>query len=440
MDKLILGDVGKHRVNNDSFYTSNVMGDVLTAGAMTRYSYALFQVVFLLSALFFCAQAEAHNRSQSFSSWDINGDSLDVVFTVKAREVTRLPPLEGGLKTLDALLTAHLQRSIKVESGDQFCQSNGEPVSLPAATGYVRAKWSFSCVDQGDRTLHMDSFFSVASSHVHYAQVAFAEEVPEQYLFTDDQRSQVVNRFSSRIETFHHAFLQYAELGINHIFSGLDHIAFLLALMLLLRRLRDVVWMVSGFTLGHSITLSLAVLGLVEPDILLVEALIGFTIALVAVENLGAITRANRQLSYAVVAALSGLGLMSYLWGGSLTPLAIFGLIVFTLAYLPLSKNRSEAVAMRPFLTLVFGLIHGFGFAGLLSEIGLPEQRYLSALAGFNVGVELGQLIIVGAAWYLVSCARRFELIKNFRAIVDGASAILLAVGSYWFVVRSFAL
>jgi len=434
------GAVYENTLNSESLYNHHLLSAALTGGALKRYGLALLQAVFLLSALFCCLPAEAHNRSQSFSSWDINGDTLNVIFTVKAREVTRLPPLEGDFKTLDALLTAHLQHSIKVDSGGQFCQSNGEPISLPAAKGYVRARWSFSCADQGDRTLHLDSFFSVASSHVHYARVAFAEEMAEQYLFTDDQRSQVVNRFSSRIETFHHAFLQYAELGIEHIFSGLDHIAFLLALMLLLRRLRDVVWMVTGFTLGHSITLSLAVLGLVEPDVVLVEALIGFTIALVAVENLGAITRANRQLSYAVVAALLGLGLISWVWGGSLTPMATLGLIVFTLAYLPLSKNPSEAVAMRPFLTLVFGLVHGFGFAGLLSEIGLPDQRFLSALAGFNVGVELGQLMIVGSVWYLVSRARRLEWIKNFRSIVDGASAILLAVGCYWFVVRSFAL
>ena len=84
------------------------------------------------------------------------------------------------------------------------------------------------------------------------------------------------------------SFGAYVALGVEHILIGVDHIAFLLALLILCRRPREVVLMVTGFTLGHSITLTLAVLGVVEPHAPVIEALIGFTIALVAVENVGA--------------------------------------------------------------------------------------------------------------------------------------------------------
>ena len=408
-------------------------------GLLMRFRIPIVSVV-LLAMLVFGTQAEAHNRSQSFSTWFITGDVLQVVFTVKAREVTRLVPLEGELKSLNALLKSHLQHSLYVDSGRQNCRAQGSPTSIPAAEGYVRAKWTFKCPGHGDRTLQIDSFFPVASSHVHYAQVAFGEEMPEQYLFTDDLRRQVVSRSARRIDTFHHAFLRYARLGGEHIFSGLDHIVFLLALMLLFRRVGEVIWMVSGFTVGHSITLSLALLGWVEPDAVLVEALIGFTIALVAVENVGAITRASRRLSYSVVVVLGIMGLISVGWGRGLPLLTIVGLILFTLAYLPQSGSSDSSMTLRPFLTLVFGLIHGFGFAGVLSDIGLPEQRFLSGLAGFNVGVELGQLAIVGSFWFLVKYARMIASVSNFRMFVNIASTVLLGIGSYWFVARSFAL
>jgi len=396
-------------------------------------------VIVVFVPLVFCIKAEAHNRSQSFSSWVIDGDVIKVVFTVKAREITRLPPLEGKIKSLNNLLISHLKNSISVDSGGQSCQGLRNPISLPAATGFVRAAWTFNCKSERSRTLQIDSFFPIASSHVHYAQVAYGEEMPEQYLFTDNQRSHVVSRFSSHIKTFNHAFMQYAELGMKHIFSGLDHIVFLLALMLVFRHFREVIWMVSGFTIGHSITLSLAVLGWVQPDIILVEALIGFTIVLVAVENIGAITQENRKLSYSIVTVLAILGLISVAWGRGLPILTIFGLIVFTLAYFSLSHSRQGTTRIRPFLTLVFGLIHGFGFAGILSEIGLPEERFLSALVGFNVGVELGQLMIVVMFWYLIKYARVITPVRNFSMFVPVASSLLIGLGSYWFVARGFS-
>jgi hypothetical protein len=396
-------------------------------------------VIVVLAPLLFCVKAQAHNRSQSFSSWVIDGDVIKVVFTVKAREITRLPPLEGKTNSLNNLLISHLKNSLSVGSGGQSCQGLRTPISLPAATGFVRAAWTFNCNSEGSRTLQIDSFFPIASSHVHYAQGAYGKEMPDQYLFTDHQRSHGVRRFSSHIETFNHAFMQYAELGVKHIFSGLDHIVFLLAIMLVFRNFREVIWMVSGFTIGHSITLSLAVLGWVEPDIVLVEALIGFTIALVAVENIGAITQENRKLGYSIATVLAILGLISVAWGRGLPILTIFGLIVFTLAYFSLSHSRQSSTRIRPFLTLVFGLIHGFGFAGILSEVGLPEQRFLSALVGFNVGVELGQLIIVVMFWYLVKYARVIASVRDFGMFVPIASSLLIGLGSYWFVARGFS-
>ena len=390
-------------------------------------------------ALIFAACAEAHNRSQSFSSWTFSDEKLEMVFTVKAREVTRLPPLEGELLSLEALLVAHLQHNIGVHTDQDVCPAVGIPAALAAAPGYVRVRWVFQCPMAAIKTIRNDTFFAVAPSHVHYARIAVGEKLPEEYLFTENVRQHEVAPVNTPMDSFYRAFVQYTALGMAHIFGGLDHIAFLIALILLFRQLREVIWMVSGFTIGHSITLSFAALGLVVPNISVIEALIGFTIALVALENIGAVTKTNRQLSYGVTAALGFMALASIAWGRGLPLLTLAGLVLFTLAYLPLSGSQHSAARMRPLLTLAFGLIHGFGFASVLSEIGLPENRLVTALAGFNLGVELGQVLIVCAVWYTAQLVHRIGLIQDYRTWLDTASAGLCGLGSYWFVARSFA-
>lgn len=405
---------------------------------ITQPRFFLTCVVTVLT-LSFAACAEAHNRSQSFSSWTISDEKLEMVFTVKAREVTRLPPLEGELQSLEALLLAHLQHNISVHADKNVCPAVGLPTALFAAPGYVRASWAFQCPTAAIKTIRNDTFFAVAPSHVHFARIAFGDKLPQEYLFTENARRHEVAAVNTPMHSFYRAFVQYTALGVEHIFGGLDHIAFLVALLLLFRQLREVIWMVSGFTVGHSITLSLSALGVLVPNISIIEALIGFTIALVALENIGAITGANRQLSYAVAAVLGIMALVSITWGGGLPLLTVSGLALFTLAWLPLSGSQRSAARMRPLLTLAFGLIHGFGFASVLSEIGLPANRLITALAGFNLGVELGQVLIVSAVWYTALWVRRTGLIQNYRTWLDTASAALCGLGSYWFIARSFA-
>ncbi|MFT5483804.1 MAG: hypothetical protein ACI9GW_002463 [Halieaceae bacterium] len=391
-------------------------------------------------SLLFGVTADAHNRSQSFSSWTVAGDRLEMVFTVKAREVTRLPPLEAEVLSLTSLLISHLKHNVGARTEQGVCPAIGLPNALPAAVGFVRVSWAFQCPTAAIWTIWNDSFFTAAASHVHYARIRMGDDLPVEYLFTASDRQHELTPPANRIEGFYRAFVQYTALGMTHIFGGLDHIAFLIALMLLLRTVREALWMVSGFTLGHSITLSAAALGMLAPDIHVIEALIGFTIALVAMENIGAATGTNRQLSYGVTAVLVTMALVSLGWGRGLPLLTTGGLILFTLAYLPLSGNQGNAARIRPLLTLAFGLIHGFGFANVLSEIGMPENQLITALAGFNIGVELGQVLIVGTVWYAAQLVRRFGPLQSYRVWLDTVSAGLCGLGMFWFVARSFSL
>src|SRR5262249_1057934 len=177
---------------------------------------------------------------------------------------------------------------------------------------------------------------------------------------------------------------RYLRLGFTHIVPlGPDHMLFVLGIYLLSGRLRPVLWQVSAFTAAHSITLALSIYGVIAIPSSIVEPLIAVSIAYVAVEN-----------------------------------------IFF-----------SELKAWRVGLVFVFGLLHGMGFAGVLSELGLPRSEFVTALLTFNLGVETGQLAVIGAAFLLVgwSCAHR----AWYRArIVVPASALIACVAIYWTIER----
>ena len=178
--------------------------------------------------------------------------------------------------------------------------------------------------------------------------------------------------------------LAYLELGFTHIVpKGLDHILFVLGLFLLSTRWRPLLLQVTAFTIAHSVTLALAMQGVVSLPSRLVETVIALSITWVAVENI-ATTRLRP-------------------WRVGL----VFG----------------------------FGLLHGLGFAGVLGELGMPEGDFLAALLSFNLGVELGQLAVVLAAF---AATARFRNLRGYRRfVVIPSSALIALAGCWWAVTRA---
>jgi hypothetical protein len=235
-------------------------------------------------------------------------------------------------------------------------------------------------------------------------------------------------------------FAGYLWLGVQHIALGPDHLAFLCSLLLFARRARDVLVFVTGFTLGHSVTLALGALGLARPEPALVEAWIGFTIALVAAENVTAPAGASARVGLLAAAALAGLALLGTGLGFGPSAVWLAGLALFTACYGRLADSREAVTRLRPLLTVVFGLVHGFGFAGVLLEIGLPRERLVAALLGFNLGVELGQLAFVAALALALLGLRRLAPRLGEAWAHDAASAALCGLGLYWFAGRAYGL
>ena len=385
------------------------------------------------------SQAHSHNRSQSFSDWEITDNIATAVFTAKSREITRLQSQSN--QSLDTLLVSHLISAISVSQDSLPCSSTEVVRPIPSALGYVRVRLVFDCgASLGDISISINSFFNVASSHVHYANMSLNGEPSYQYLFTNKQRQhEITNQLASSRHWFD-SITQFVLIGIEHIFGGIDHIAFLLALLLLLRSLKVLVWMITGFTLGHSITLALAALGWVIPDLDIVEAAIGFTIALVAVQNIAVLTGNHRQITYFSVAGLLLIVLINLIWNIGLSALSSLGLALFTLAYLWNSADEHLSANLRLVTSVIFGLIHGFGFASALTETGLASTQLLPALLGFNLGIELGQIVIIAAVWALLQQIRQSRFLTDTRLVIDLVSAALCGLGLYWFIGRSYGI
>jgi HupE/UreJ protein len=178
----------------------------------------------------------------------------------------------------------------------------------------------------------------------------------------------------------------YLKLGFTHILpAGPDHILFVLGIFLLSRRLKPILQQVTAFTVAHTLTLGLSIYGVVSLPPAIVEPLIALSIVFVAVENI-------------------------------LTP---------------------ELRPSRLALVFAFGLLHGLGFAGVLSQLGLPRSEFLTALLSFNLGVEGGQLAVIGLAWLLLGLPFRERGWYRQRVVVP-ASCLIAAVGLYWSVQRVF--
>lgn len=173
---------------------------------------------------------------------------------------------------------------------------------------------------------------------------------------------------------------RYIVLGFTHILpKGLDHVLFVLGIFLLSRRVRPILLQVTAFTVAHSITLALSIYGLVSLPASIVEPAIALSIAYIAIENV--VMKDLRPWRYALVFA--------------------------------------------------FGLLHGLGFAGVLKDVGLPSSDFLTALFGFNVGVELGQLTVIAGAFVLVGFWFRDRTWYRARVVVP-ASVMIACAGLYW--------
>jgi hypothetical protein len=381
--------------------------------------------------------AHAHGRSVSYSTWNFDGDRVHVQARISRLELTRLALDPVGSPGDSERVARLLAEELRLRSDGAECAPAREPVALPAATGWVVYGWPLACAVGERFSITSGLLLEAAPSHLHFARVVHGDRVIERVL-SEAEPSWDLAGFTSDSAPAAAAgssLASYVALGVEHILSGWDHLAFVLALLLLAGTVREVAGLVTAFTVAHSVTLGLAVLGIVQPEGRVVEALIGFSIALVAAENAWILGGRDRIIPAVTVGAL---GLAAIFGLGALPRLALVGLALFSLCHFALLQVSERPARLRAAVAFAFGLIHGFGFAGVLAEMALPVDRLAPALFGFNVGVEIGQLAVVMLSWPLLRLLARASAERAAPLLSELASAAICGLGLFWFVTRSF--
>lgn len=373
-------------------------------------------------------------------------------YSVDSRRVTQLVRNEDQQNDLSTVLAQHLTESIHVEQDGKHCTlTHTEP--LPAAIGQIRLLLRYGCAQplaSVPATIEIAAFRAISPTHVHYARVeqpwgSIHESVlSTQNLahFLDRQSASAPQGGILEIGGSPRATPQnitgFIGLGLVHVLSGPDHLAFLLALVLLAGTLRRAILAATGFTVGHSITLALVALGWLHPDGRAIEALIGFTIMFTALEAARSQGKGDVALIIVLAAGIAALPWLAQ-WTGFITPAVpvYLGAAVFILGFG--LAHPSAHGWMAPLLAASFGLVHGAGFAGGLIDLDLPRSRLVGALLGFNIGVEIAQLIAL-ASFFLVARSARFVPQRQAQRITHGLYAALIGLGCYWCVGRSLLL
>ena len=391
----------------------------------------------VLAMLFAAGPAAGHTRSQSHSVWEINGTAVDLVMTIPTIETDRIG--DGGAAPSDERIKGYLSARIYPIAAGRRCALVPPVETLAALSGYHKYDFTFKCATAEDLQIYSAAFFDQVPSHTNFAQIqnAASGEFTEQLITNEHRTVDVTDGSGSRLKNAR--FFEFIRMGMMHIFTGVDHMSFLLGLVLISRRLRDLVFVVTGFTIGHSLTLALAVTGIVRPHAEYIDALVALTIALIGAENIVVQTRNAKPVAVIAGAAMAVMAAAAWLGFGGLPGLLSLGAGLFTASYLVISGNLGDAGRVRMLITLVFGLIHGFGFAADLLELQLPPERLAELLLGFNLGVEIGQLTLVIGATLLVVLLRKLRLALPRAIVVDVASAFLVGLGVFWYVSRSYA-
>jgi hypothetical protein len=357
------------------------------------------------------ASCWAHKASDSYLSLTVQGHTLQGQWDIALRDLENVLSVDsdgdgaitwGELRTNSELVMSYASRHLRIADDRTICPlRTGKLLADKHSDGaYAVLSFQADCPSTPKSLkLHYSLFFDVDPQHRGLLRWQLGQGKNHTAIFSSERRD--VRLEPANAASHWDSFRDYLGHGAWHIWIGYDHILFLLSLLLpavFLRRHRqwqpqtrfrpvalEVLKVVTAFTLAHSMTLSLAVLGLIRLPSQWVESVIAASVILAALNNLYPVMHGGR----------AGMA---------------FG----------------------------FGLIHGMGFANVLSDLGLPPEALLAALLGFNVGVELGQLAIV-AIFLPVAYLLRMSFV--YRALIfNTGSGLIAGLATIWLLERSLNL
>jgi hydrogenase/urease accessory protein HupE len=359
--------------------------------SLARMGSLVLRCCAIFAALLLAAPASAHPVPFSYLDLEVRDAAVDG--RIRAHLVDLAPVL--GLADPQALLdpavrTAH-RAAIERYLASRIAFEDG---------GFQRAHWGAMAVVDEDQALELTftipgapegaftldtNLFPADPNHQTFVNVYEDDALRQQFILS--AATDPVTYYRGTTAGAFAVMGTFIPSGVHHIMIGPDHILFLVGLLLLGGDWRRLLTIVTAFTIGHSITLSLAALDIVNPPPWLIEPAIALSIVVVGADNL--------------------------------------------------LQRKEKGRVLRAWVAGAFGLVHGFGFANVLREFGLPQEALGWSLFSFNVGVELGQLaIVLVVASALALIRRRWPAANTW--VVTGGSVVVIAAGAYWFVERVF--
>ncbi len=348
--------------------------------------------VLSIIVLFACASpASAHPVPFSYFDLRVQPQRIDATLVAHAIDVAHELGIAPGQLLADGALAALRGRALALPAGRITTTIGGRVVTiawaqveaLPAQDA-VRFTGAAAGIDTRGPLTVTARLFPYDPNHQTFVNVYAGERLVSQAIVAAAHPSTTL---APAVPEGARAVLRrFVPLGVWHIAIGPDHILFLVGLLLLGGTMGQIVRIVTAFTIGHSVTLSLAVVGLLSPPARVIEPAIALSIVYVGLDNLLA-ARDGRDV--------------------------------------------------RTFIAATFGLVHGFGFASVLKEIGLAPGDIGWSLFSFNAGVEIGQLVIVSVIATTLGLVRRRSHVLGERLVYAG-SIVVAAAGAYWFVQRVF--
>lgn len=369
-------------------------------GKDCRLSYFCNYIAFwvrstIFLVVFIAAQAvSAHPAPFAYLDVEYHPDRIEGSATLHVIDVAH----DLNVVLPDGPIDSHFLHHL-AERDDEIGAMLSERIAFSGPDGVrLIPRWEGASVVEGDDALRLTYriegappaelqvqalLFPYDPIHQTFVNVYEDEELRQQWIFGAGSNAQTY--FQGSIAGVLSVLGTFIPSGIHHIAIGPDHILFVIGLILLGGTWRRLALIVTSFTIGHSITLALAALNILVIPASIIEPAIALSIVIIGVDNL----------------------------------------------------MRGDGKDLRPYLAFGFGLIHGFGFAYVLREFGLPDANLAFALLGFNLGVEIGQIVIVliaGAAMVMLAKANS----KAAKSVQIAGSLAVAAAGAYWFVDRVF--
>ena len=397
----------------------------------------------ILFVLFSINSSHAHYFSESFSKWNISDQDIKVNFNLLELEATRILKIDKYQKLLsnnlseNEIFEIYLENNLFVESEGMGCDLKDDTKILSSKEGYLRVELNYKCPFSSNIKIVNNALFYLIDSHIHIARIYQNNSILlEKALFFNDQSIHINEEVKEK--KIFEQFSNFIHSGFTHIIGGYDHLIFVLGLLLLINNFKLLFLAITGFTIGHSITLALTALEIVIPNISLIEAIIGFTIMFVALEYFNE-KQNSPYISIALLISLSTVLLILSVINILHIPVFLLaGLLIISISYFLIKNYYTSSDKLLISLTVAFGLIHGFGFGSFLMSTNFDTSQAIVSLLGFNLGVEIGQLFFVGL---ILLIYKIFITLKMNNVIIfskDLFFIVTFSMGMFWYIQRLF--